>query len=430
MTRIIAGFPGVGKTHAAKVIKGLTIHDLDSSSYSKLDNGEKNHSFAQDYLQAIKDSFGKVNIIFISTHKEIREALQREGLIYELVYPMEHHKDLYMKRYNTRGDSAQFMAFMEENFDKFVGELQEDSFPLIKKALTKDETMMSYLLKIPQSDLSVAYHMPNMAKNYASVTAEDHGFKLATPAPTLESSIKDVIAAKLSDGTVEKLIEEEMERGIQKSLQNIFSSYGDVTKIVEKKVKEVMVPYLEEFDYSSYIVKLDEVLTQILKETALPNKDILKNFQKMMTLPKKDEPVKTSELFDHYVKFVAENVETDGLGIDYDDTPSYECVEVTMEVVEEDTPSWSTRKQGSIVFECKHDENMNIHIPIHGWTDLNPGLWYMDYQKESGNVASLRHLNAMDIFLLSLKQQNVKLEIDVYDESDEVRPEAEPELSY
>lgn len=88
----------------------------------------------------------------------------------------------------------------------------------------------------------------------------------------LEDSIKNTIEKKLEDGTVEKLIAEQFENGIANALDSLFRSYGDVTKIIEKKVKEVMVPYLESYDYSDYILKLDSVLVDVLQNTAMENK--------------------------------------------------------------------------------------------------------------------------------------------------------------
>lgn len=76
---------------------------------------------------------------------------------------------------------------------------------------------------------------------------------------SLENSIKDVIANKLEDGTVEKLVSEQLEKGVTNALDNLFRSYGDITKVIEEKVKSVMVPYLVSYDYSQYIVKLDSV---------------------------------------------------------------------------------------------------------------------------------------------------------------------------
>src|SRR5699024_4551037 len=99
----------------------------------------------------------------------------------------------------------------------------------------------------------------------------------------LENSIKDVISKKLEDGTIENLIAEQLEKGVTHALDNIFRSYGDVTKVIEDKVKSVMVPYLENYDYSEYITKLDSVLTDVLKSSALENKKLLENFKELMT---------------------------------------------------------------------------------------------------------------------------------------------------
>lgn len=145
----------------------------------------------------------------------------------------------------------------------------------------------------------------------------------------LESSIKDVIGKQLVDGTVEKLIEEQLQKGVTKALESLFSSYGEVTKVIEKQVKSVMVPYLESYDYSDYITKLDSVLVDVLKNSALENKKLLENFKDLMIREDRKE-IKVTELFEVWKKYVAKNVETDGLEIDFDDRPSYEYVEILL----------------------------------------------------------------------------------------------------
>ncbi len=77
----------------------------------------------------------------------------------------------------------------------------------------------------------------------------------------LENSIKDVITKKLEDGTVEKLVSEQLENGVNAALKDLFGNYGDVTKIIKEKVKSVIVPYLENYDYSEYVTKLDSSKT-------------------------------------------------------------------------------------------------------------------------------------------------------------------------
>ena len=98
----------------------------------------------------------------------------------------------------------------------------------------------------------------------------------------LENSIKDVISKKLEDGSIEKLVEEQLEKGVSNALSSLFSGYGDVTKVIEKQVKSVMIPYLSQYDYSNYIVKLDSILVDVLKASSLENKKMLENFKDLM----------------------------------------------------------------------------------------------------------------------------------------------------
>jgi len=152
---------------------------------------------------------------------------------------------------------------------------------------------------------------------------------------TIETAIKDVITQKLAEGIIERLVAENLEKGINKSLENLLGNYGDVTKIIEKKIKSVMISQLSSYDYSKYIVKLDCVLTEILKKTSLDNKNILTNFKELMIDSEFPKVVKLSDIFEVFKKFVAKNVDTGKLEVEYDDGVSYEHVSVTMEVVRE-----------------------------------------------------------------------------------------------
>lgn len=243
----------------------------------------------------------------------------------------------------------------------------------------------------------------------------------------LENSIKSVIEEKLVDGTVEKLVAEHLEKGVIKALESLFSSYGDVTKVIEKQVKSVMVPYLEKYDYSDYITKLDAVLIEVLKSSALENKKLVENFKSLM-IPIEDGDIKISDLFGKWKEYVANNVETDDLEIDYDDYPTYECVEVRFSTEHNERRDWSKYEQAIIFFECEHDETLNIQIPIHRFSDINTN-WSIDY-KNSSDLNTLRNLNEFKVYLMKLTQGYSRLILDIEFEIDEVRPEKEPEAHF
>ncbi|QIW88801.1 hypothetical protein P59_204 [Bacillus phage P59] len=244
---------------------------------------------------------------------------------------------------------------------------------------------------------------------------------------TIEKKIEDVIKQQLEDGTIQKVVGEQFQKSVEKAVDHLFSSYGDVTKIIEKQVKSVLVPYLENYDYSEYITKLDHVLVEVLKSTALDNKKILENFQHLMAYeqPKK---IKVTEIFDKYKEYVAKDVETNGLEIDYDDTPTYEYVEVTMSVEDDESNrSWSSMEYSTVVFECEHDEELNVSFKIYRWkNESSLKGWRLDDKREH-HLSSLRHLNMFEIFLMQLAQSYTEIEVDEDHAHDEVRPDAEPE---
>ncbi|TVY09853.1 hypothetical protein [Paenibacillus cremeus] len=246
---------------------------------------------------------------------------------------------------------------------------------------------------------------------------------------TLENSIKDVIAAKLADGVVETLISEQLEKGIKNALDSMFGSYGDVTKIIEKQVKSVMIPYLENYDYSDYIVKLDNVLVEVLKNSSLENKKILGNFKSLIEPQDELKTIKVSELYEKWMKYVAENVKTDDLEINYDEGVSYEPVEVSYNIDYNEDKSWSSFEYAVLNFECEHDEEMNFTIRLSRWKKDKKEGWDIGFDQEH-TLKSLRHLNDFEIYLMKLTQNYTKLIIDEDGSSDEVIPDKEPEASY
>lgn len=243
----------------------------------------------------------------------------------------------------------------------------------------------------------------------------------------IENSIKDVIAKKLEEGIIEKLVAENLEKGINKSLENLLGSYGDITKVIEKKIKEVMIEQLSRYDYSKYIIKLDHVLTEILKNTTLDNKKILENFKELMTTKDIPKEIKVSEMFDKWCEYVEKNVDCSDLEVDTDDEPSYELVDVSFEVTELEKPSWSSIHRANIVFECEKDEGMNIEIEISKWKDKK--VWDIDF-KGNTEISSLRYLDEFKIYLIQLVQNFTKVNIDKWGDSIEIQPEQEPEISF
>ncbi|MHB0943430.1 hypothetical protein ACYCSU_17410 [Paenibacillus sp. ALE1] len=246
---------------------------------------------------------------------------------------------------------------------------------------------------------------------------------------TLENSIKDVIAKKLEDGTVEKLIEQQLEKGVVNALDNMFRPYGDVTKVIEEQVKSVMVPYIESYDYSKYITKLDSVLVDVLQNSALENKQLLQNFKSIMTTDNPDKQLNVSSLYEQWMDYVAENINTGELEVNYDDGISYEYAQVSLEVEYDESRSWSIYEYANLIFECEKDEEMNQSVRLYRWKESRDKGWDIEHHGIM-DLKSLRHLNNFELLLMSLTQNHIKLTIDTESESDGVDVKAEPEPTF
>lgn len=182
-----------------------------------------------------------------------------------------------------------------------------------------------------------------------------------------DEDIKRITDEILSDGTVDQIIREKVTDGIEKAIASSFN-YGKLEKAVKERVEQVLVPFIENYDMSAYIVKLDTVLTEIVNKSVLmDNKQMLENFQYLMKEPQITE-IKLTDLFKEYKKFVARNMEISGRKVEWDESPEYEAMTAFFEFEEEGKRIWSSFKYATIDFTVDEEEKPPEHkqerVPI------------------------------------------------------------------
>ena len=142
----------------------------------------------------------------------------------------------------------------------------------------------------------------------------------------MKEELLNIAMQSLSDDDVKEIVKDKFKKMIEKAVDDAFR-WGDAEKAIKSKVTEVMVPYIEEYDFSEYLPKLDSVLTEIVNSDAcMANKTILENFRDLMIEPEQKE-IKVTDLFKAWKKKCERDINTTGLDIDYDDGVSYSCVE-------------------------------------------------------------------------------------------------------
>lgn len=243
---------------------------------------------------------------------------------------------------------------------------------------------------------------------------------------TIEQSISEMLQKKLTDGSIEAVIEEKLTKCVGECMENMFRWSGPAKELIEEKLKATMIPAIENHDFSEYTLKLDSVLSEIVNSTALQdNKAILDNFKDLMIEDKKE--IELSEIFNQWTNYVAENVETSGLDINYDDGVSYDYVHIESSVEDIENCSKYGPDKKIVRFTCEHDEDMNLQFEIYKYD-------FMKGYEVSGsgvtNINNLSRMNKMQILLMKLTRNSTKINIDEEFIEDDVTPEQEPEASF
>lgn len=120
---VVAGFPGTGKTMATKLLKdtGYIVADLDSSEFSKEGFPFNYIDRLVEYLQA-----NVYDVIFISTHVDVRNEMDYRNLRYTTVFPARSLKAEYMDRYIKRGSPDNFLKLVDDNWNGWMNQFERD----------------------------------------------------------------------------------------------------------------------------------------------------------------------------------------------------------------------------------------------------------------------------------------------------------------
>lgn len=246
----------------------------------------------------------------------------------------------------------------------------------------------------------------------------------------MKEELLNIAMQSLSDDDVKEIVKDKFKKMMERAVEDAFR-WGDAEKAIKSKVTEVMVPYIEKYDFSEYLPKLDSVLAEIVNSDAcMANKTILENFRDLMIEPEQKE-IKVTDLFKAWKKKCERDIDTSGLDIDYDDGVSYSCVECEMSVEELDKPSWSSIQRALIIFENEHDESLNVEIPISKWIfDSGREEPYTLSLENDLTISSLRYMDDFQIFLMRLARARTSIIIDEDYDSGDICPEAEPQPSF
>lgn len=145
---IISAFPGCGKSYCTANTEGLKILDSDSSKFSWIykdgvKTDERNPEFPANYIAHIKENIKTADVIFVSSHENVRQALKEANITYISVFPALDAKEEFMERFKNRGDNEAFLNLLDTNWEKWIDQLVDDeSNPALEKFIIKGEDFL------------------------------------------------------------------------------------------------------------------------------------------------------------------------------------------------------------------------------------------------------------------------------------------------
>lgn len=134
---IYTGYQGIGKSSIASKIPNVI--DLESSNFyvNGYDKG-RCEDWYKIYATIAKHLSDQGKIVFISTHKSIREYMNRQGIEFTAVFPAPELKDQWieklMKRYELSQSFKDFRALAGtygDKYDKNIEDLSKEKNKIV-----------------------------------------------------------------------------------------------------------------------------------------------------------------------------------------------------------------------------------------------------------------------------------------------------------
>lgn len=151
-TIVIASYHCCGSSTYAN--KKQDSKDLEADMYKFGVDGKVNPEYPANYLTAIKWHLVNNNwkYIFVSTKKEVLDALKKEDIPYVVLYPEVGRKDEIINLCRSRGNSDEFITGLSENYEKSIERLSSEpkSYALKPNEFINDELFETRLKFLKQ----------------------------------------------------------------------------------------------------------------------------------------------------------------------------------------------------------------------------------------------------------------------------------------
>lgn len=127
----------------------------------------ENPNFITDYVEHILSNIGKADVIFVSTHEDVIDALYYNGIPFIILFPyandnkkLQEIKYEYLRRYKIRGSDNNFINLIDKNFEIWVETLKikSDDLGIFNLFLSKEDHILDIWSGLSTIRYNVVYN--------------------------------------------------------------------------------------------------------------------------------------------------------------------------------------------------------------------------------------------------------------------------------
>lgn len=253
----------------------------------------------------------------------------------------------------------------------------------------------------------------------------DHMAQKTTPGDTpFEVEVVSITLEMLKSGEIESIFREKIKKGFEDAISSSFSWGGELRKAIDERIKDSLVPMIQNLDMEDYLPKLDVLLSEIVRQTDLSQSArIIETFGILMNTEKK-QTVPLEDLFDKYNEYVAEECDCDDLEVVFDDGPHYEYVRTHALIERSQSGYMSSFEHAVVTFYTEDQEELTVQFPISRWEKED--FWMLS-PTTNRLISDLARSNQFDVLLAALAHQGAHLVIGSEELEEDVEPNKEPE---
>lgn len=111
---ILSCFKGIGKTYLTNT-QGKNAKILDLSGYD-----------GNDFTEVLLKSANENDIVFVSCDSNVREALNENGIDYDVFYPSKDRRKEFIENEVRKHTNSTEIRILDRDFEDIINDIEED----------------------------------------------------------------------------------------------------------------------------------------------------------------------------------------------------------------------------------------------------------------------------------------------------------------